>query len=158
MKTITRTEIYESPPDKVFHSLDDLGVTGMHMTKSSAMMMGSKLQLQYLTESHIGPGTTYRWTGNMTGMKMDFTVKVTKWIEGVEKVWETIGEAKMIIYSWYRMHLLLTIKGGITEAELSITYKRPKGWLFNILSFLFADWYCRWCLKNMLDDAKKELK
>jgi hypothetical protein len=33
-------------------------------------------------------------------MKMDFTVEVTKWLKGIEKTWETIGEAKMIIYSW----------------------------------------------------------
>ncbi len=38
--------------------IDDLGVTGMHMTKSS-MMMGSKLNLEYLTENHTGPGSKY---------------------------------------------------------------------------------------------------
>jgi hypothetical protein len=25
-------------------------------------------------------------------------------------------------------------------------------------SFLFADWYCNWCLKNMLNDTKKKLE
>jgi len=44
-------------------------------------------------------GSKYRWTGRMMGLKMDFTVTVTKWVAGIEKVWETIGEAKMIIYS-----------------------------------------------------------
>ena len=107
MKTIKRTEIYNAPAEKVFSCIDDLGVTGMHMTKSSAMMMGSKLKLEYLTANHTGLGSKYRWTGTMMGMKMDFTVEVTKWIEGVEKIWETIGEAKMIIYSWYRMHLFV---------------------------------------------------
>ena len=158
MKTITRTEVYPASPQKVFHDLDDLGVTGMHMTKSSAMMMGSKLHLEYLTANHAGPGSKYRWTGTMMGMKMDFTVEVTKWIETVEKTWETIGEAKMIIYSWYRMHLLVSPKGNTTEAELSITYKRPKGWFAKIISFLFADWYCNWCLKNMLSDCKRKVE
>ena len=158
MKTIKRSEVYNSSPDKIFHYLDDLGVTGMHMTKSSAMMMGSKLHLEYLTVNHSGPGTKYRWTGTMMGMKMDFTVEVTKWIEGVVKVWETIGEAKMIIYSWYRMNLLLTKNVNETVAELSITYEKPKGWFLRILSFLFADWYCNWCLKNMLTDTKKQLE
>ena len=157
MKTITRTEVYSAIPEKVFHIIDDLSVTGMHMTKSSAMMMGSKLHLQYLTANHTGPGTTYRWTGTMMGMNMDFTVEVTKWIAGIEKVWETIGEAKMIIYSWYRMHLLLTKKEDTTVAELSISYEKPKGWFFKIISFFFAGWYCNWCLKNMLGDTKKQL-
>jgi len=154
MKTITRKEAYNAPPEKVFRYLDDLGITGMHMTKSSVMMMGSKLHLEYLTANHTGPGSKYRWTGTIMGIKMDFTVEVTKWIEGVEKVWETIGEARMIIYSWYRMHLLLTKKENTTVAELSITYEKPKGWFLKILSFLFADWYCNWCLKNMLEDTR----
>jgi len=94
----------------------------------------------------------------MMGTKMDFTVEVTKWIRGNEKTWETIGKAKMIIYSWYRMHLLVTPTANRSEAELSITYEKPKGWFAKIISFLFADWYCNWCLKNMLGDAKKSIE
>lgn len=154
MKTITRTEVYSVPAEKVFSYLDDLTVTGMHMTESSVMMMGSKLHLEYLTARRTGLGSKYRWTGRMMGLKMDFTVEVTKWVEGVEKVWETTGEAKMIIYSWYRMHLVVYPKGDVTQAELSITYEKPKGWFAKIISFLFADWYCNWCLKKMLSDSK----
>jgi hypothetical protein len=158
VKTIRRTETYHAAPEKIFRYLDNLGVTGMHMTKSSAMMMGSKLHLEYLTAHHTGPATQYRWTGIIMGMQMDFTVEVTKWVEGVEKVWETIGEAKMIIYSWYRMNLFLTKNMNETVAALSITYEKPKGWFPRILSFLFADWYGNWCLKNMLTDAKKSIE
>jgi hypothetical protein len=107
MKTITRNIFIQATPENVFETMDDLGITGIHMTQSSTMMMGSKLHLEYLTTQHTGPGTKYRWTGKMMGMKMDFTVEVTKWIKGKEKVWETIGEAKMIIYSWYRMNLIM---------------------------------------------------
>jgi hypothetical protein len=158
MKTIKRTEIYNGPVEKIFSYLDDLGVTGMHMTQSSTMMMGSKLHLRYLTEHHKGLGAKYRWTGSMMGMEMNFTVKVTKWEEGVEKIWETIGDAKMIIYSWYQMHLKLNPMGNATQAELSITYKKPQNWFAKIVSFLVADWYCNWCLKNMLYDTKKKLE
>lgn len=158
MKTIKRTETYNAPADKVFSYLDDLGVTGMHMTKSSTMMMGSKLDLEFLTKYHTGIGSKYRWTGLMMGMKMDFTVEVTKWVEGVEKIWETIGDAKMIIYSWYRMHLLVYPNGNTAQAELSILYEKPKGWFARIISFLFADWYCNWCLKKMLSDSKRKIE
>ena len=60
-------------------------------------MMGTKLDLQYLTDHHTGLNPRYRWTGKMMGMSMDFTVIVTKWIPGFEKVWETVGESKLII-------------------------------------------------------------
>jgi hypothetical protein len=157
MKTLSRVETYKALPQEVFKSIDDLGVTGMHMTKSSMMMMGSKLHLEFLTKNHTGLGSKYRWTGKMLGMKMDFTVEVTKWIEGEEKIWETIGDAKLIILSWYRMHLRVFPISIGTEAELSITYEKPKSFLNKILSFLFANWYCKWCLKKMLGDAKGTL-
>jgi hypothetical protein len=157
MKTIARTTYYPAPPEEVFHVIDDLGVTGGHMTSSSAMMMGTKLQLEYLTKQHTGLDTRYRWTGKMMGMQMDFTVAVTKWLPGKEKVWETIGQAKLILYSWYRMMLVLEPATPGTKATLSITYKRPKGILNNILSFLFANLYCAWCLNKMLSDTGKTL-
>lgn len=157
MKTLLRTATFSFQPDIVFECLDNLGVTGMHMTKSSSMMMGSKLDLKFLTENHTGLGTKYRWTGKMVGIKMDFTVEVTKWMPGEEKTWETIGDPKLIIYSWYQMHLLLTKIPNGTIAKLSISYKKPEGVFYKILSFLFADWYCRWCLKHMLEDGKRIL-
>lgn len=157
MKTLKRTSIYPFQPEMVFQCLDNLGVTGMHMTQSSMMMMGSKLDLKFLTESHTGLGTKYRWTGKMMGFNMDFTVEVTKWIPGEEKIWETIGSPQLIIYSWYQMHLQLTKFPGGTSAELSISYEKPIGLFYRVLTFLFADWYCRWCLKHMLEDCKKRL-
>lgn len=88
---------------------------------------------------------------------MDFTVLVTKWLPGKEKVWETVGDAKLIIYSWYRMTLQLEPMAKRTKATLSITYRRPEGFWNNILSFLFADLYCMWYLRKMLNDTGKTL-
>jgi hypothetical protein len=156
MKTISRTFNYDAPPSEVFQTIDNLGVTGAHMTKSSMMMMGSKLHLEYLTDNHTGLNSKYRWQGKMMGISMNFTVLVTKWIPGRKKVWETVGESKMIIYSWYRMTLVLE-PATTTKATLSISYEKPTGFWNNVLSFLFADIYCIWCLGKMLNDAEKEL-
>ena len=158
MKTIERTEIFNATPEQVFKCIDDLGVTGMHMTRSSMMMMGSKLNLKFLTENHTGLGSSYRWTGKMMGLKMDFTVEVTKWIPPKEKVWKTIGKTKLIIYSWYRMQLIILPTLNGCKAGLSISYEKSKGFFSKILSFLFADWYCKWCLRKMLSDTKKSLE
>ena len=158
MKTLSRTENFLASTEQVFKTIDDLGVTGMHMTESSMMMMGSKLNLEFLTTNRTGLDSRYRWTGEMMGLTMDFTVEVTKWINGVEKVWETIGETKLIIYSWYRMKLLISEVNETTNAELSIAYEKPKGFFNKILCFFLADWYCRWCLKKMLGDARKAIE
>jgi hypothetical protein len=94
----------------------------------------------------------------MMGIPMDFTVEVTKWIHGRKKSWETVGNASLIIYSWYRMTLIVDeTRDNKTLAHLSITYRKPKGFLNRIISFLFADWYCNWCLRKMLGDARKTI-
>jgi len=56
------------------------------------------------------------------------------------------------------MRLLLSQENGNTVAELSITYEKPKGWFTRFISFLVADWYCNWCLKNMFRDTRKPLE
>jgi hypothetical protein len=158
MKALSKTEIFKAPPDRVFDVMDDLGVSGAHMTNSSMMMMGSKLSLEYLTPFHKGPGTKYRWKGKMMGLRMDFTMEVTKWIEGVEKVWETIGESMLIIYSGFQMTLKVYPESMGAKAELSISYNKPTSFIQKILCFLLADWYCNWCLRKMLNDARKVLQ
>lgn len=155
MKTLSRIETFKSTPEKVFQCLDDLGVIGMHMTKSS---MGGRLNLEFITSHKTGLGSKYGWTGNVMSMVMDFTVEVTKWIQGKEKTWETIGDPKVIIYSWYRMHLMVSEASNNTQAELSISYEKPKGWFNKLICFLLGDWYCRWCLKHMLGDCKNTVE
>jgi len=157
MRTITRHRNYHAPIEKVFGRLDDLGVTGMHMTESSAMMMGSKLRLTYLSDNRTGLNAKYRWQGSMMGMPMDFTVLVTKWIRDKEKIWETVGKTDLIIYSWYRMSLTVSKTPIGSKAELSICYERPTGFFKKVVSFLFADLYCIWCLNSMLNDAAKSI-
>jgi hypothetical protein len=40
--------------------MDDFSKTGMHMTESSMMMMGSKLTLEKLSANASGVGASYR--------------------------------------------------------------------------------------------------
>ena len=158
MKTKSKHILIHSSPDKVFAYMDNIGNTGMHMMKSSMPMMGSKLQLQQLSSNNVGPDVKFRWFGKMIGLTMDFTVIVTKWIQSQEKVWETVGDARMIILSWYRMHLLLIPIDESTKVELSIDYEKPKNLFFGFIAFFLAPLYANWCLGNMLHDSQMALQ
>jgi hypothetical protein len=136
--------------------MDDFSKTGMHMSESSMMMMGSKLKLEQLSLNQTGTGATYRWYGKMMGMTIDFSETVTKWQPPNFKEWETIGEARIIIMSWYRMWFEIFPADNGSMAKISISYLPPKEWYYKILSFFFATWYCNWCLKNMLKSIKNE--
>ncbi len=158
METVKRTKTYSASPEDVFDCLDDLGVTGMHMKKSSMPMMGGRMNIEFLSLYTTGLHTKYRWTGNVLWMLLDFTVLVTKWIRGQEKSWETVVPAKLIIMSWFKMDLMIEGNDLHTTAHLSISYEKPKGLFNRVLCFLLAGWYCRWCLKNMLNDTEKRLQ
>ena len=158
MKIKSKSILINSPAEKVFAYMDNLGNTGMHMMENSAMMMGSKLQLQQLSQNATGLNSKFRWFGKMMGFSMDFTVVVTKWITDQEKIWETVGTAKMIILKWYRMGLVISNEGQNTKAELSIAYTTPDNIFLRFISFFLAPWYANWCLNNMLKDSKKHLE
>ena len=158
MKSKTKTILIHADPKSVFAYMDQLGNTGMHMTKSSMPMMGGKLVLEQLSANATGLGSTFRWYGKVMGFAMDFTVVVTKWDEAKEKVWETSGEAKMIILSWYRMRLALTPQGEFTKVELGIEYEKPRNIFFRFIAFFLAPWYANWCINNMLRDSKVGLE
>jgi hypothetical protein len=148
----------QSTPEKVFTQMDDFSKTGMHMSENSMMMMGSKLSLRQISPNSTGIGAKYRWHGKMMGMTIDFEEAVTTWQPPVLKEWETIGDAKIIIMSWYRMWFEINPSDNGTLAKLSISYLPPKQWHLRILSFLFARMYCIWCLNNMLRDTKTALE
>lgn len=156
IKCFIREKTIQGNPSEVFAFMDDIRNTGMHMTKSNASMMGSKLEIEWLTDQHTGLGTQYCWTGKVMGMKMDFTVEVTKWMEGKEKTWETVGDAEMIVIDWYRMFLTVSqTEDGNTKAELGILYTKPKGKLW---AFLLGRRYSIWCVNSMLKDTQKHFK
>jgi len=147
-----RTMVINGKPEDVFAFMDDIRNTGKHMTESSGAMAGSKLKIEWLSDHKTGLGTKYRWKGKVVGMKMDFTVEVNKWIEGKEKVWGTVGDAKMIVIDWFEMNLIMTPeKDGKSNAKLGIYYTKHKG----LWGFLLGKWYSKWCVKSMLKDTKK---
>ena len=137
MKTKTKNILIHSTLEKVFAQMDDFSKTGMHMSESSMMMMGSKLKLEQLSNNAAGVGASYRWYGKIMGMTMDFSETVTKWQPPKLNEWETVGEAKIIIMSWYRMWFEISPAENVTIAKLSISYLTPSnGFTKSFLSFL----------------------
>jgi len=144
--------LIKGSPEEVFAFMDDIRNTGKHMTENSGPMAGGKLNIEWLSGHKTGLGTRYRWTGKVLGMKMDFTVEVSKWLAGKEKTWGTVGPAKMIVIDWFEMDLLTSPENNErTKARLEIHYTKHKG----ILGFLFGKWYAKWCVKSMLKDTRK---
>jgi hypothetical protein len=145
-------------PQAVFDHVDDIHNTGWHMEKSSMPMMGSRMNVEVLSKNRTGLGATYRWTGKVLGMTLDFTETVVKWVKNKERVWRTIGDAKIIIMANYEMAFLIKPVDAGSELTVQIRYELPRDLFGRLLGLLLANWYSKWCLANMTNDAKAALE
>ncbi len=145
-------------PAAVFAHVDDIHNTGWHMEKSSMPLMGSKMNVEVLSDNHSGLGATYRWTGQVLGMPLDFTETVVKWVPNKERVWRTIGEPKIIIMDNYEMAFVVRPVGVGSEFTVEISYELPKTFFGKFLGLVLGNWYSKWCLNSMCNDAKAALE
>jgi hypothetical protein len=82
--------LIHSSPEKIFDFKDNIGNIGMYMTKNSMPMIGTKLELNQLSESPTGLNFKFRWTGIMISFSTDFTVVVAKWTKCNEKIGKSL--------------------------------------------------------------------
>jgi len=157
MKTIFRTAFFNVNPATIFHLFDNPEKTGMHMTRSSAMM-GTNMQMTVLSPFVSGKGSRYRWKGRVMFLPIDFTTEITDWVPNKERHLETIGVAKMIIYSWFSIDLSIVPAFSGCKAELSISYLPAENPFGKFLCSLLGDFFSRWCIRGMLKDIRNAVQ
>lgn len=160
MITVTETVDIQAPAEQVFAYVDDIRNVGWHMTERSSMaMMGSRLELEILSQQPTGLGATYRYSGTMMGLSLDFSESVTRYVRNREKVWRTIGEPRLLIISSYEMRLAVEpLSAASSRLTISIAYELPRSAFWSIVGRLLAGPYSRWCLRQMVGDAKRALE
>ena len=101
MPQLSQTVSVDASSERVFAYVDDIRNLARHMSESRSMpMVGSKLTLEIETAKPTGIGATYRYTGQMLGLVLDFSETVTTYTAGREKIWRTIGNPKTHYYAW----------------------------------------------------------
>jgi Polyketide cyclase / dehydrase and lipid transport len=160
MITVTETADIKASAESVFAYVDDIRNIGWHMTERSSMtMMGSRLELEIVSEQSTGLGATYRYSGTMMGLSLDFSESVTRYIPNQEKIWHTIGEPRLLIISSYEMRLAVEpLSAASSRLTISIAYELPLSTFWRIVGRLLAGPYSRWCLRQMVGDAKRALE
>ena len=160
MPTLSRTSLIKAPAERVFAYVDDIRNLARHMSESRSMpMMGSKLKLEIITPELTGVGATYRYSGKMMGLTIDFSETVTKYVAGCEKVWRTIGEPQLLIISSYEMRVVVEpVSPNSSQLTISIDYELPLASIWRAIGRVLADTYSRWCLTSMVDGAKLDLE
>ena len=157
-RRVSETVEIAAAPETVFAHVDDFQNVGWHMTERSVAMMGSRLRLDRLSESTTGVGARYRWHGRIAGLAVDVTEAVTEWVPNRRKVWETVGQPRLIIMSGYRMSFTVAPTSVGTVLTITIEYELPGFLVGRVLGWLLGDMYSRWCLRWMCRDAGKALE
>jgi Polyketide cyclase / dehydrase and lipid transport len=160
MITVSETVEIEAPAARVFAHVDDIRSLGSHMTKRSSMaMMRSRLRLEILTDQATGLGATYRYSGTMMGLSIDFSESVTKYVPPREKVWRTIGECRLLIIASYEMRVTVEpVPPSSSRLTISIVYELPRPGFWRIVGLMLARSYSRWCLRRRCGDTRRGLE
>ncbi len=154
-RRLHRTVEVLRPAEEVFRYLDDVRLAGAHMQSGE---MGVRLQVEQLSVNSEGQGATYRWHGKVYGLPVDFTVVVEKWIKNRERASRTVGSARLIVMSGFRLHFTLAPMDRGTRIAIDFEYDLPSSLLGRFLSRLFGRRYGDWCLDMMMADALRALR
>jgi hypothetical protein len=160
MITVSETVEIRAPAEAVFAHVDDIRNLGWHMTSRSSMaMMGSRLRLDVLSDQPTGLAATYRYSGTVMGLSIDFSESVTKYVPPREKVWRTIGEPRLVIIASYEMRVAVEpLSPSSSRLTISIVYELPRSGFWRIVGLVLARSYSRWCLRRMCRDTKRVLE
>lgn len=136
----------------VFAYLDDPARLASHMTRSSWMMGGGKMQIATDEGAGTQVGSHICMTGKAFGLSVFLDEVVRQYDPPRMKTWETVGQPKLLVIGAYRMGFRLTDTAAPQELQVFIDYDLPQGFA-RILGWLFGRVYASWCVKTMLADA-----
>ena len=149
------TVLIHAPADLVFAYLDDPTALAAHMSKSSMMMMGSRMSIDVDADGGRSIGSKIRMRASVMGIPLSLEEIVTERQIPYKKVWETVGTPRLLVIAQYRMGFDLTPEGASSRVRVFIDYSLPSGAPGYWLGLLFGGVYARWCTRRMADDAAR---
>lgn len=148
-----QTEIAAAPPE-LFAHLDSHDRLAGHMSKSSWMMLGSRMDVRLDEGRGLRLGSVIRLDGAVLGLKLHVEESVAEHKPPARKAWETIGTPELLVVGAYRMGFDITPAAAGSRLRVFIDYDLPKEGLGLVLGWLLGGFYARWCTRRMLGDAK----
>jgi hypothetical protein len=145
--------IVNAPPARLFDHLDDQRRLSAHMNKSSAMMLGSRMDTEMDATAGRAVGSHIRMAGRLLGIPLFLEEVVTERVPPRRKTWQTIGTPQLLVLSEYTMGYEITPEGPTSRLRVFIDYGLPARGLSRWLGWLFGQTYARWCTQRMVQDA-----
>lgn len=144
-----------APPATLFAEIDDPERLASHMTRSSAMMAGSKMHYGLDAGAGKAVGSRITMSGTMLGIPLALEEGVTQRDPPFRKVWETVGEPRLLVIGGYRMGFEIAPRAGGSRLRVFIDWNDPPPpwrWLGRMLGRTYA----RWCTTSMARGAAEQ--
>lgn len=156
MSRSTETTVrIESAAETVFAYLDDHRHLGVHMSASSWMMLGSKMDYEFDTHEARSVGSKFGFRGKILGVALSAEQVVAIRMAPRLKVWETIGVPNLWVIGRYRMGFKIVPEAGACRLRVFIDYDLPETAPARLLGMIFANAYARWCTGQMAKGAAR---
>jgi hypothetical protein len=146
--------VVAADPNTVFTRLDDHRRLASHMERPSLMTAGSSMHIETDSLGGQAVGSVIRMTGRVLGVNLALDEVVTERTPPLRKVWETVGEPRLLVIGAYRMGFEIAPEGGASRLIVFIDYRLPSRGLARGLGLLLGRSYAAWCTRRMAGDAK----
>jgi hypothetical protein len=143
-----------APPAVLFAFLDDHQNLSAHMSESSWMMLGSKMDIHVDAGKARAVGSRFGFKGAILGISLAVDEVVVAHEPPQRKVWDTFGEPRLWVIGAYRMGFEITPLAGSSRLRVFISYALPQAGIPRFLGFLLGGAYAKWCTSRMVGDAR----
>jgi uncharacterized protein (DUF302 family) len=148
----SRREI-AAPAEVLFSYLDDHARLSGHMSQSSWMMAGSRMDIEADAAKGQAVGSRIRLKGRVLGISLEVEEAVTRHEPPFRKVWETIGLPRLLVIGHYRMGFDVKPRTASSLLRVFIDYALPGTPLAGLVGRALGGFYARWCTESMAKDA-----
>ncbi len=145
----------DAPVETVFAFLDDQANLSSHMSKSSPMMFGTTMSLHMEADHTRSVGSRFGFVGKAFGVPLRVEEIVTARTPPLSKAWATTAEPVLWVIGAYAMSFDLIPREDGSTLKVQIDYDLPRAPLPRLLGVFFGGFYARWCVGQMLNDAKR---
>lgn len=139
---------------RVFAHLDDHRRLASHMEKPSLMTAGASMRIETDARHGQAVGSTIRMTGRVLGLSLSLEEVVTVHEAPRRKVWETVGEPRLLVIGGYRMGFTIDPAAAGSRLAVFIDYRLPESGIGWLLGRLLGKPYAAWCTRRMAEDAR----
>lgn len=103
-------------------------------------------------------GAHIKMSGRVLGINLFLDEVITKYEPPTLKVWETVGDPKLLVIGPYQMGFEVEPQSETSRIKVFINYCLPMSAKTRWLGYLFGSMYAKWCVQQMLVTVKEHFK